>query len=239
MAAITTRETGTTGTGGVTRKNLPLTNAEIDTNFINLNNGKLEAGNNLNDLTNTSNARVNLGLGTIATQAANSVSITGGSVTGITDLAVADGGTGASDASTARTNLGLAIGTNVQAFSTELDAVAALSSTGLLARTATNTFTPRSIAAGSGISVSNGNAVSGNPTVTNTGVLSINGLTGAVTGFTGATGGGTNKAFFLNDIVITDNYTIPLNNNAMTAGPVIVSNGVTVTVQSGSSWTIV
>lgn len=42
MAAITTRETGTTGTGGVTRKNLPLTNAEIDTNFININNAKLE-----------------------------------------------------------------------------------------------------------------------------------------------------------------------------------------------------
>ena len=37
MAAITTRETGTTGVGGVTRKNLPLTNGEIDTNFINLN----------------------------------------------------------------------------------------------------------------------------------------------------------------------------------------------------------
>ena len=42
------------------------------------------------------NARTNLGLGTIATQAASSVSITGGSITGITDLAVADGGTGAS-----------------------------------------------------------------------------------------------------------------------------------------------
>jgi len=43
MAAITTRETGTTGVGGVTRKNLPLTNGEIDTNFINLNTDKLEA----------------------------------------------------------------------------------------------------------------------------------------------------------------------------------------------------
>jgi hypothetical protein len=60
-------------------------------------------------------ARTNLGLGTIATQAASSVTITGGSVTGITDIAVADGGTGASTAANARTNLGLVIGTDVLA----------------------------------------------------------------------------------------------------------------------------
>jgi hypothetical protein len=53
------------------------------------------------------------GLGTIATQASSNVSITGGSITGITDLAVADGGTGASTAGDARTNLGLVIGTDV------------------------------------------------------------------------------------------------------------------------------
>ncbi len=38
MASITTRETGTTGVNGVTRKDSPLSNAEIDQNFINLNN---------------------------------------------------------------------------------------------------------------------------------------------------------------------------------------------------------
>lgn len=46
------------------------------------------------------------GLGTIATQAANSVSITGGAISGITDLAIADGGTGASTAAGALANLG-------------------------------------------------------------------------------------------------------------------------------------
>lgn len=50
-------------------------------------------------------ARTSLGLGTIATQDANSVSITGGSIAGIADLAIADGGTGASTAQDARNNL--------------------------------------------------------------------------------------------------------------------------------------
>nr|ABZ05855.1 hypothetical protein ALOHA_HF400048F7ctg1g22 [uncultured marine microorganism HF4000_48F7] len=62
-------------------------------------------GATLVDDANASTARTTLGLGTISTQASDSVSITGGSVTGITDLAIADGGTGASSVSVARSNL--------------------------------------------------------------------------------------------------------------------------------------
>jgi hypothetical protein len=54
------------------------------------------AGAALIDDADASAQRTTLGLGTISTQNANAVSITGGSIAGITDLALADGGTGAS-----------------------------------------------------------------------------------------------------------------------------------------------
>jgi hypothetical protein len=150
MAAITTR--ATTGTGA-TVKGAPLTNAEIDGNFISLNDNKLEA-------TWTGNTSiVTLGTVTTGTWSATTIATTRGG-TGLTSftnggavyatstsalttgtLPIASGGTASTTASAARTALGLAIGTDVQAYDADLAAVAALTSTGIVYRTGSGTFT--------------------------------------------------------------------------------------------------
>lgn len=48
-----------------------------------------------------------------------------------------------------------------------------------------------------------------------------------------------NAVFFENPKTITANYTITTDSNAMAAGPITIASGVTVTIPSGSVWTVV
>ena len=89
------------------------------------------AGRALLDDLSAAAQRTTLGLGTIALLDADgatltNLTITSGTITGITDITIADGGTGASDAANARVNLGVAIGTDVQAYDAGLQSISGL-----------------------------------------------------------------------------------------------------------------
>jgi hypothetical protein len=84
------------------------------------------------------------------------------------------------DAATARSTLGLVLGTDVQPFDGDLSAIGGLVGTsGVYVKTAANTAALRTITAGAGISVTNGDGAAGNPTIA-ANVTSVQGNTGAV-----------------------------------------------------------
>lgn len=60
-----------------------------------------------------------------------------------------------------------------------------------------------------------------------------------VSGSGGATGGGADQIFYENGQTVNTSYSITSGNNAGTFGPVTVASGVTVTVPTGSVWSIV
>lgn len=76
---------------------------------------------------------------------------------------------------------------------------------------------------------------SGNATVVGS---YIYGYWGAISG-NGATGGLGNPVFYENDQTVTADYTITSNKNAMSAGPITIATGITVTVPTDSTWVIV
>lgn len=60
---------------------------------------------------------------------------------------------------------------------------------------------------------------------------------GAIGG--GATGGSSDDIFYENGQTVTTSYQLTANKNALSAGPITINAGVTVTVPSGASWVVV
>lgn len=191
----------------------------------------------------------------------------------------------------------------------QVAALGNLGTGGLVTRSAADTIVARSIAvSGTGLSVSNADGVSGNPTVTSnatssgttantiiargtngdftagtanlaglsytanidttstgylelpvgttaqrpgsaaTGMVRFNTSTGQFEGYNGSawssigggsTGGGSDQVFFENGQTITTDYTVSATKNAMSAGPITINSGITVTVSSGGNWVVV
>ena len=58
-------------------------------------------------------------------------------------------------------------------------------------------------------------------------------------GGSGATGAGGDQIFIENGQTVTTSYAIPSGKNAGTFGPITINSGATVTVPTGSTWTVI
>ena len=75
----------------------------------------------------------------------------------------------------------------------------------------------------------------------NTDLTTFEGYNGTAWGSIGggATGAGSDQVFWENGQTVTTSYTITNNKNAVSAGPITINSGVTVTVGDGENWVIV
>jgi hypothetical protein len=146
------------------------------------------------------------------------------------------------------------------ALANDLSALEGLASTGFAVRTATDTWAQRSIAVGSGLSVSNGDGVAGNPTISLSGLNSA--ATGTLSSWTLVSGSryysdfahnlGTNNVvitlYDTNDnsvvtadsviLTSTNNVRVTVIGNTRTLRIVVVANGLAINTATPSAGTI-
>ena len=127
--------------------------------------GQITAGDGLDKSGNTLSVDLKANGGLVIESTEIAVKLDASSITGT--LAVGDGGTGATSASAARTSLGLAIGTNVQAYDADLDNLSGCQS-GASAALALLTSTEVAILDGATVSTAELNIIDGSTSATST-----------------------------------------------------------------------
>ena len=127
--------------------------------------GQITAGDGLDKSANTLSVDLKSNGGIVIESTEMAVDLSASSITGT--LAVSDGGTGATSASAARTALGLAIGTNVQAYDADLDALSGCQS-GAASALASLTSTEVAILDGATVTTSELNVMDGGTSATST-----------------------------------------------------------------------
>ncbi len=177
--------------------------------------GAVLQSNNLSDLSDVVASRTNLGLGTAATT--NSTAYATAAQGALADTATqpSDLGTAATTAATDYATAAQGVKADASVQTTAVTGQANLPS----GTTAQRTGTPAT------------GALRFNSTDT-----SFEGYNGTEWGSIG--GGAANGIFYENEQTVTSNYTIVAAKNAMTAGPITINSGVSVTIETGARWVV-
>jgi hypothetical protein len=177
--------------------------------------GAVLQANNLSDLSNVVTSRTNLGLGSAAT-------------TDSTDYATAAQGALA-DTATQPSDLGTAATTAASDYATAAQGVKADASVQATATTGQANLPSGTTAQRTAGPIAG--AMRFNSTDT-----SFEGYNGTEWGSIG--GGAADGIFYENEQNVTANYTIAASKNAMTAGPITIDAGVSVTIETGARWVV-
>lgn len=183
----------------------------------------------------------------IATTQAGTATTQAGIATGAASTATTQATNASSSAGTATTQAGIAT-TQAGIATTQASAASASASAAAASAAFAADVVPRTSVTGSAVmpvgtsAQRDGSPVNGY-TRFNTSLQSLEVYNASAASWVpagqGATGAVGNPVFYENDQLVTGNYTIAGTKNAISAGPITINTGVTVTVSTGATWSIV